>query len=56
MVQCYSKNQRTKIHSALAQLVGASSHRLRGCGFDSWSGHMPRLQVRFLVVEPMKGN
>ena len=28
-----------------AQSVGASSHKPKGCGFDSWSGHMPGLQV-----------
>ena len=27
----------------MAQLVGALSSK--GCGFDSWSGHIPRLQV-----------
>ena len=29
----------------VAQLVGASSCKLKGCGFDSRSGHVPSLQV-----------
>ena len=33
----------------VAQLVGASSCKPRGHGFDSWSGHMPRLWVQSLV-------
>ena len=33
----------------MAQSVEALSHTLKGCGFDSWAGHIPRLQVRFLV-------
>ena len=27
----------------VAQLVGASSHKTKGCGFNSQSGHMPGL-------------
>ena len=30
----------------VAQLVGVLSRATIGCGFDSWSGHIPRLQVR----------
>ena len=26
----------------VAQLVGATSLKPTGCGFDFWSGHMPR--------------
>ena len=33
----------------VAPLVGALSHALKGCGFDSWLGPVPRLQVRSLV-------
>ena len=40
----------------VAQVVGASSHDLKGHEFDSWSGHIPRLQVRSLVGEPMEGD
>ena len=29
----------------VAQFVGASSHTPKGCGFDSQSGHRPRLHV-----------
>ena len=28
---------------SVVQLVGASSHKLKGCGFDSLSGHTPGL-------------
>ena len=31
---------------SVAQLVGAMPCRPVGCGFDSRSGHMPRLQVQ----------
>ena len=30
----------------LAQLVGASSHAPKGCGFDAWSGRTPRMLVQ----------
>ena len=33
----------------LVQLVGAASSSPKGCGFHSWSGHIPRLWVPFLV-------
>ena len=33
----------------VAALAGALSHTPKGCGFDSQSGHMPRLWVRSLV-------
>ena len=29
-----------------AQVIGASFHAPKGCRFDSWSGHIPRLQVQ----------
>ena len=32
--------------AAVAQLVGVSSCKLKGCGFDPRSGHIPRLWVR----------
>ena len=40
----------------MAQLVGvlSLSHRLKGHRFDSWSGHIPRLQVRSLVGMHMR--
>ena len=33
--------------ASVAQLVGMLTCKLKGCGFDSWSGHMPKLRVRF---------
>ena len=30
----------------VAQLAGASAPAPKGCGFDLWSGHTPRLRVR----------
>ena len=33
----------------VAKLVGMSSHKPKGCRFNSWSGHMPRLWVWSLV-------
>ena len=50
-----------KMHQRLtlvgaAQLVGASSCTPKGRGFCSWSGHIPRLQVRSLVGESMRDN
>ena len=36
-------------YSWVAQLVGVSSHTPKGCGFDSQSGHIPRLQVQSQV-------
>ena len=40
----------------MAQFVGASSHRPKGCGFDSWSGLIPRLWAPSLVGARMEGN
>ena len=36
----------------------ASSNKVKpkGCQFDSWSGHMPGLQVWSLIEVPMRGN
>ena len=42
----------------MAQLVESSSHKPKGCGmgvFDSQSGDMPRLRVRFLSWGTYKG-
>ena len=44
-------------HYALAgvnQLIGVSSHRLKGLGFDSWSGNIPGLQFQSLVRVPTR--
>ena len=30
----------------VVQLVGASPHTPKGCRFNSWSGHIPRLRVQ----------
>ena len=35
--------------ASVAQLVGVPSHTQKGYGFDSQSGHIPRLQVQSLV-------
>ena len=31
--------------TSVAQLGGVSSYKLKGLGFDSWSGHMPGLRA-----------
>ena len=31
--------------TGVAQLVGVSSCKSKGLGFNSWSGHMPKLQI-----------
>ena len=41
---------------ALAQLVGASTHKPEGQGFDSWSEHMPRLWVWFSAGACVRGS
>ena len=38
---CYST---TVAQAGVARLVGASSHKVKGCEFDSQSRHIPRLQ------------
>ena len=40
----------------MVQLVGASPHTPKGCGFDSQSGHIPRLWVLPPVRVHMEGN
>ena len=42
--------------AGVAQLVGTFSHKSKGCRFDSWSGHMPRLQVWSPVGVSTRGN
>ena len=42
--------------AGVAQLVGASSHRPKGHGFDSQSGHIPRLWVLSPVPACARGN
>ena len=39
-------NNYSRALASVAPLVGASSRRLKGCGFDSHSGHIPRLGPR----------
>ena len=44
----------------MAQLIGALSHSLKGCGFNSQSGHIPGLQVPspirvYIGEQPMEG-
>ena len=41
---------------SVAELVGGLSHAPKGCWFSSWSGHIPRLQVRSLAKTGMGGN
>ena len=45
-----------KALAGVAQLVRASSHKPKGHGLDSWSGHIPRLGVQSLVRVHMRGN
>ena len=40
----------------MASFVGASSHGLKGCGFDSWSRHILRLWVQSPVGVWAAGN
>ena len=37
-------------HGWVAQLVGALTHTPKCCGFDSQSGHTPRLQVQSPIM------
>ena len=39
-----------------AQVIGASFHAPKGCRFDSWSGHIPRLQAHPLARACTGGN
>ena len=49
---CTGTHKRT-LHPAspglVALLVGVSSCRAKGHGFNSWSGHMPRLWVQYPI-------
>ena len=49
---CTGTHKRT-LHPAspglVAPLVGVSSCRAKGHGFNSWSGHMPRLWVQYPI-------
>ena len=51
MLACRLKQQfrARRALASVAWLVEESSHGLEGCGFDSWSGHVPGLQVQSLV-------
>ena len=40
----------------MAQLFGVLSHKLKGFGFNSQSGHMSELQLQSLVRACVKGN
>ena len=42
--------------ASVALLVGGLSYRQKGCGFDSWSGHIPRSRVWSPVREWMRGD
>ena len=50
------KNEVTFALVTVALLVGALSYQLKGCGFNSRSGHMPKLQVWFPVGECARSN
>ena len=43
------KKKKKKSPGPVAQLVGVSSHAPKGCGFNSRSGHIPRVWVWSLV-------
>ena len=42
--------------ASVVQLVGAWSHKLKGCRLDSQPGHMPRLWVQSVVGACVGGN
>ena len=42
--------------ASMAHLAGASSHKPKGHGFDSRSGHIPRLRVWSLVGVHTRGH
>ena len=42
--------------SQVVQLVGVSPCTPKSCGFDFWSGYIPRLQIRFWVEARTGGN
>ena len=42
--------------ASMAHLVGALSYKLKGCGFNSQSGHMPGLRARSLVGAHARGD
>ena len=43
------KNDHNLVLAYVDLLVGALTHNPKGCGFDSRSGHMPRVQARSQV-------
>ena len=49
------KKKRVHALAGVAQLVGASSSKPKGLGFNSQSGHLPRLRVRSPVGAHMRG-
>ena len=51
-----SKNILHVALASVAQLAGASSLTLKGCGFNSQSGHMPRLHIQPPVRVDVRGN
>ena len=54
----YQKDTVKESHAltSVTQLVGISFRKLRGHRFNSWSGQMPRLQVRSLVRACARSN
>ena len=42
--------------ASVAQLAGMLSCTVKGCGFDSWSKHMPRLQLGPRAGARTRGN
>ena len=55
LAQLYWVNWQLKI-IYLAQLVGSLSHTPKVCGFNPWSGHIPRLWALSLVGSCVGGN
>ena len=50
------KEKKKSALAGVAQLGGMSSCELKGHGFDSQSGHMPKLQVRYPLGACATGN
>ena len=50
------KLKQTWALAGVAQLVEALSHTPKGCGFDSRSGHMPRLGAQSPIGVRMRGH
>ena len=54
--ECRERSGQKTALAGVAQWAGASAHKQKGRRFDSWTGHMPRLQVWFPVGVHTRGN